>query len=43
MKNDDNNLLVIENTKDELIMIVDEFDNVIGENTRKEMVNISFY
>lgn len=35
MKNDD---LVLENTKDEMILIVDENDNIIGESTRIEMV-----
>jgi hypothetical protein len=29
--------LVINNTKDEIIVVVDEEDNVVGEANRKEM------
>jgi hypothetical protein len=34
--------LVLENTKDELVVIVDENDNVVGNTTRKEMVMTQF-
>jgi hypothetical protein len=30
--------IVLENTKDELIVVVDEQNNVVGSKTRKEMV-----
>ena len=32
----------LENTKDEIVMIVDDNDNEIGEISRKEMVKIQF-
>jgi hypothetical protein len=33
------NEIVIENTKDELVLIVDENDNLLEPKSRKEMVN----
>jgi hypothetical protein len=38
-----NDQIVLENTKDELVVIVDENDKIVGSNSRKEMVGNFIY